>query len=197
MHTTRILRRITIIAFIVLGSAKLFANTATDFVNHVSIDANTVLAATTTKEDLQSKLKPVLLPLFDLPRMTRGAFGPVWRELSAEEQTQAISNFSVLVFNTYLSKATPGKQFSFEPKKELQLPQDRASVSGVFTYDKVNVAMEYRLIKSPTGWLITDVLVENVSLVSNYRSQFSGISSKKKLLETLRLKANELSSTQN
>jgi phospholipid transport system substrate-binding protein len=58
--------------------------------------------------------------------------------------------------------------------------------------------MNYRLLRTDQGWMVYDVVIEGVSLVSNYRSQFSQVireSSYSALVQRLRTKINELQKT--
>ena len=61
------------------------------------------------------------------------------------------------------------------------------------------IPLNYRMIIKDQGWMIYDVVIEGVSLVSNYRSQFSRViseSSYGELVRRLRAKINEMEKTQ-
>jgi phospholipid transport system substrate-binding protein len=128
-----------------------------------------------TLRDLSEKK---VLPHFDFRRMTQLAVGAAWRDANPTQRQALENGFRTLLVNTYtaaLSTATasPAASVQVSPVRVNQ-GQDEVTVKTVVKDSgKPPVAVDYRMEKLPEGWKVYDVVVENLSLVTNYRSSFS------------------------
>jgi phospholipid transport system substrate-binding protein len=139
-----------------------------------------------------------VLPHFDFRAMTQLAVGRYWREATPAQQKSLEEAFRTLLVNTYtsaLSVAATGKE-SVEVKPAENKGGNDAIVRTVIRAPgKQPVAVDYRMANGADGWKVYDVIVENLSLVTNYRSTFateiqkSGIDG---LVKTLENKNREL-----
>lgn len=129
---------------------------------------------------LQRIAEQKVLPNFDFREMTRLAVGANWRKATPEQQTALETGFRKLLVNVYtsaLAKTGPsqgGRTLEVKP-----LPpgakQDEATVKTVVKEaDGKRVAIDYRMASRDGQWKVYDVLVEGVSLVTNYRTSFDG-----------------------
>lgn len=123
---------------------------------------------------LQSKLDEYILPILDFETMTRLAVGKFWRRADKDQQKTIVDEFQTLLINTYSDALTQysGEAIEFEPFRA-ERREDRAVVRSVFnttTGDAVPVI--YRL-RDKGGWLVYDIEVNEISLVTSYRSGFS------------------------
>jgi phospholipid transport system substrate-binding protein len=128
-------------------------------------------------QTLRTLAEQKVLPHFDFQKMTQQAAGKAWREASASQQQSLENGFRGLLVNTYvaaLSRNPAGtKTVEVKPVPRSAV-QDEATVKTVVAESgKPPIAIDYRMAASPTGWKVVDVTIENVSLVSNYRSTFS------------------------
>ena len=103
--------------------------------------------------------------------MTRRAVGPGWRQFHAEQQKEAINLFSTLIIRTYSGKFTPGELPEITYKAATSPAPGRVEVSTTTSYRGSKYNVVYRL-EEIDGWRITDVVIEGVSMVANYRTQF-------------------------
>jgi phospholipid transport system substrate-binding protein len=103
--------------------------------------------------------------------MTRRAVGPGWRQFSRDQQQQATRLFTTLIIRTYSSKFTPGEHPEVQYKSATIPTPGRVEVPTTLLYQGSRYNVVYRLEESE-GWRVTDVVIEGVSLVANYRSQF-------------------------
>ena len=103
--------------------------------------------------------------------MTRRAIGPGWRQFTPDQQKEAIRLFTTLIIRTYTAKFTPGEIPSVTFKGVTSPTPGRVEVSTTALYKGSSYDAIYRMEQS-NGWLITDIVVEGVSIVANYRSQF-------------------------
>jgi phospholipid transport system substrate-binding protein len=125
----------------------------------------------------QDRLQKVSDRAFDWQEMARRALAVHWRERTPQQQQEFVGLFRDLVERTYwgrLETATQEKQ-DIQYVGE-QVDGSRAVVkTNVLTKRNQQVPIEYRLHKTDGRWQIYDVLVEGISLVNNYRSQFNRI----------------------
>jgi phospholipid transport system substrate-binding protein len=125
----------------------------------------------------QERLHKIAEQVFDWQEMARRALAVHWRERTPQEQQEFVRLFRDLVEGTYINRL----ESAIQEKREIQyvgeqVDGSRATVkTNVVTRRNQQVPIEYRLQKVDGRWLIYDVLVEGISLVNNYRSQFNRI----------------------
>jgi phospholipid transport system substrate-binding protein len=125
----------------------------------------------------QERLHKIAEQVFDWQEMARRALAIHWRERTPQEQQEFVRLFRDLVEGTYINRL----ESAIQEKREIQyvgeqVDGSRATVkTNVVTRRNQQVPIEYRLQKADGRWLIYDVLVEGISLVNNYRSQFNRI----------------------
>ena len=123
------------------------------------------------RESLRNNVRPVLEHIINFDSMTRRAIGPGWRQFTPDQQKEAIRLFTTLIIRTYTAKFTPGEIPSVTFKGVTSPTPGRVEVSTTALYKGSSYDAIYRMEQS-NGWLITDIVVEGVSIVANYRSQF-------------------------
>jgi len=123
---------------------------------------------------LAREIKPVLAKYLCFDAMTRRAIGPGWRQFSPEQRTRAINLFTDLIIRSYSDKLTPGEYPVFEFKSATAPAKGRVDVPTTFAYKGSKYDVTYRLEKTDQ-WRITDVVIEGVSFVANYRGQFDAV----------------------
>lgn len=167
------LRRLFFILPLILLSAEAFASTE-EAEKRLHKAVNEVLAvadkATSTSE-LADDLRPVLQKSLSFDLMTRRAIGPGWRQFTEDEQKKAIQLFTTLIIRTYSSKFTPGEHPDFTFKAASEPAPGRIEVPTTLVYQGSRYSVIYRL-EEAEDWRITDVVIEGVSLIANYRTQF-------------------------
>jgi len=137
-------------------------------------------------------LRSITDNVFDWTEMARRALGRHWAARTPAEQQEFTGLFRDLLERAYLSKI---EKYSGEPIAYVgeAVDGDLATVrTKITTKQGQDVPIDYRLTRQGDRWLIYDVLVENVSLISNYRTQFDGIirtSSYEELLKRLKARA--------
>ncbi len=114
---------------------------------------------------------------FNFEEMARRALGRPWKEQTPEKRQQFVSLFKQLLFNTYISRVE-----KYTGSNE-QIVYDAEKIDGDYAVVKTRVAtndnqvyqIEYRLHQDGAQWKAYDVIVEGISFVDNYRSQFASI----------------------
>lgn len=126
-------------------------------------------------EELDVELSKLIHPLFDFEEMSKRSLGPNWNKASAEEQREFVELFSGLLARTYLKRIKRNARSSKIDKMTETIDADKALVRSTVDVDEDDIAIDYRLALEGNDWKIYDVVIENVGLVSNYRSEFGGI----------------------
>ena len=120
---------------------------------------------------LATGVKPTLQNILSFETMTRRAVGPGWRQFTPEQQKEAIGLFTTLIIRTYTAKFTPGELPSVTFKAASSPAPGRVEIPTTSSYKGSHYDVVYRLDESD-GWRITDVVIEGVSMIANYRTQF-------------------------
>ena len=116
-----------------------------------------------------------VLPHFDFTRMTQLAMGRNWRQTSAEQRQALVKEFRSLLVRTYAVSLTQyrNQTVSYRPLK-VQPEDTEATVKTEFAQPGGEpISVDYAMYKTAAGWKVYDVIVEGVSLVTNYRSTFN------------------------
>jgi phospholipid transport system substrate-binding protein len=122
-----------------------------------------------SKAEIATSVRPLLQRYVNFETMTRRAVGPGWRSFNASQQAKATQLFTTLVIRTYANKFTPGQMPQIQYQAASEPAAGRVDVPTTVVYQGNRYTVTYR-IEQP-GWLITDVVIEGVSMIANYRSQ--------------------------
>ena len=133
-----------------------------------------VLAAADASPNLGAlveKLDPILQKHLSFDAMTRRAVGPGWRQFTEDQKKKTTQLFTTLIIRTYSSKFTPGEHAAIKFNPASAPAPGRVEVPTTLQYQGSHYNVTYRM-EEAEGWRVTDVVIEGVSLVANYRSQF-------------------------
>ncbi|MDD5330631.1 MAG: ABC transporter substrate-binding protein [Sulfuricella sp.] len=116
-----------------------------------------------------------VLPHFDFPRMTQLAVGKYWRQATPAQQEALINEFRTLLVRTYSSSLTAYKNQTIDYKPlRMQAGDTDVTVKTVVNQPGGQpIPIDYSLQKTGEGWMVYDVIVDNISLVTNYRGSFA------------------------
>lgn len=130
----------------------------------------------TDKEFLFGLVNEVILPRFDFESMSRLALGKYWRRATQSQRDEFVEQFRMLLVNTYAVALTHfnNQSVRFLP---LQAEQGARRVTVKTELNQpgaVPIPIYYKLLsRTADEWKIYDVIVDGVSLVTNYRSAFA------------------------
>jgi len=113
--------------------------------------------------------------LFDFREMARLTLAQHWKDRSAPEQEEFVQLFTDLLERSYLTTIEnyAGEKITFQGES---ISGPYAQVRSRITTDRrMETSIEYRLLERDARWAVYDVVLDGVSLVSNYRSQFNSI----------------------
>ena len=184
---------------ICLGAVTVFAMTATDAVKGtidevLKIVGDKELKQPTKSEERRQRLEKVVSDRFDYPEMSRRSLGAPWNQLSDKDKQEFVDLFRTLLTNTYADRV---ETYSGEGVQYLneRTEKEYAEVRTKVLSGKTEIPMDYRLLNKNNDWRVYDVVVDGVSLVNNYRGQFSKIlrtSSYPDLVDQLRKKSEKI-----
>ncbi len=142
-----------------------------------------ILAAIKADKDLaagdQKKIEKLadekVLPYFNFARMTQLAVGRNWRDASDAQKKSLIDEFRLLLVRTYSTSLTQFRNQTIVVKPMKMVAGD----TEVVVKTQINqpggqpIPIDYSMEKSTGSWKVFDVLIDGVSLVTNYRSSFN------------------------
>ena len=141
-------------------------------------------------------LKKAISVIFDYSEMAKRSLGKHWNDRKPPEKKQFADLFATLLEDSYAGKIESYNNEKIVYIKEYQEDDDHAVVkSKVVTAARDEFTLDYHLSKQNGKWMVYDVVIEGVSLVSNYRSQFNKIITANgydKLVKKLQSKNDEL-----
>jgi phospholipid transport system substrate-binding protein len=145
-------------------------------------------------EERRHLLEKVVSARFDYAEMSRRALGAPWNQLTDQQKQEFVALFQTLLTNSYADKV---ETYSGEGVQYLneRTEKEYAEVRTKVLSGKTEIPLDYRLINKADDWRVYDVVVDGVSLVNNYRGQFTKIlraSSYSDLVEQLRKKSDKL-----
>jgi phospholipid transport system substrate-binding protein len=144
------------------------------------------------KDERLAIMKTKIEAVFDFKELSRRTLGRTWKKMSPEQQTEFVDLFTQVLQGVYadLLMSYTDQKIIFGEEKTLK--EGRAEVqSHLVTSDGKKIPVFYRLTNKTGSWKVYDVIIEGVSMVKNYRTQFKEILSQnppEKLLEILRQK---------
>ncbi|MDB4040121.1 ABC transporter substrate-binding protein [Methylophilaceae bacterium] len=166
-----------------LGPEELVKKTAEDVIFAIKADQEIQKG---NKEKIYKLAEEKILPNFDFEKVARLVLGRAWRSASDDQKKGFIIEFRTLLLKTYavaLSKYKDQK-IEFKPTRMSDTDEIVIVKSEIIQSGAQPIRVNYALSKSTGKWLVFDIVIEGVSLVTNYRSQFSGVI-KKNGMDTL------------
>ena len=170
-------------ALLLVSASSSFAGAPSDQLKQSVEKIQTILADPSLKGEAKSAnrrqmLKEAVNERFAFDEMAKRSLGAQWQKRSAPEQQEFVRLFTDLLEGTYLSKL---EEYSGEKVQFLNERQEKdfAEVNTKLINRKgEDFALDYRLVNLNGQWKVTDVVIENISLVNNYRSQFNRVLSR-------------------
>jgi phospholipid transport system substrate-binding protein len=170
-----------LVLLIVLSASEVQAVTRPGLADvHARIDRIVTLlqAPGRTHEERRRAVLTEAEPAFDWREMARAALGPTWRERTPAERAEFTRLFQALVEDTYLTRVLRhhGEKVAYGRET---VHWDVALLSTRIVRTKgAPVSVDYELLHRGDRWLVTDILVERIGLVNNYRAQLAAILSR-------------------
>jgi len=121
-----------------------------------------------------TRLKKIADLRFDYGEMAKRSLGGQWEKLEERERQEYVDLFTEFLTATYVEQmhSYSGEEVTFRSER---LEGNYAEVKSIMVGKKTEIPMDYRLMKKGGDWKAYDVVVDGISLVRNYREQFTSI----------------------
>ena len=126
------------------------------------------------REMRREKIRKLIYDRFDFQLMSQRTLSTNWRKASAEQKDRFTQLFSQLLEWSYISRIEAYTNEKVEYMGE-KIKKNRAQVNTVILSAGTEIPVNYRLINKDDEWLVYDVIIEEISLISNYRSSYRTI----------------------
>ena len=126
-------------------------------------------------DERRDVIRKVANQIFDFEETAKRALGPHWAARTPAERKEFVALFTDLLERSYVTRI---EQYGGEKVAYVgdQVTGDQAVVkTRIVAKTSTEIPVDYRMHKTPAGWRVYDVIIEGVSLVSNYRTQFNKI----------------------
>ncbi|MGQ3683815.1 MAG: MlaC/ttg2D family ABC transporter substrate-binding protein [Candidatus Loosdrechtia sp.] len=126
------------------------------------------------QEERRLRLWEAISPVFNFEEMAKRSLGIHWRSRTPEERALFVELFTKILKDTYAGKIDiySGEEVIYLSERQ---EDSIATVRTRFIVRNEQISVDYRLLRHHGEWKIYDVIIEGVSLVNNYRSQFNSI----------------------
>jgi phospholipid transport system substrate-binding protein len=152
---------------------------------------NPALKGESGRKVKREEIRSISEEMFDFTELSRRSLGQNWNKFGPDQQEELIKLYKSLLKDAYADKITSYTDEKVIFKREITLSEKTVEVETMIVTKTSEVPINYRVIEKEGQWKVYDVVIEGVSLVSNYRAQFREIlanQTPEALLETLRKK---------
>ena len=171
---------IAVVALTLGGGAFAAQDEATALVKRTTEQMLSTLQARRAEVDrnpsmIYGMIDTIVAPHFDFERITQGAVGQYWKKASPAQQRDLVNRFKQVLVRTYARSLLnySGEEIRYLPLR----PGSRSNTVTVSTEVSepggAPIPIDYRMYNNGSGWKVYDVVINNASLVGNYRSSFS------------------------
>ncbi len=165
-----------LLAALLLLPVLCFASTPTEHLRTTIDQVLTVLHETgTDSATKREKIRALINERFDYRAMSQSALARNWKKASTDEQQHFVALFTRMMQNTYLVMVEAYNDQAVEYSGETIRKQKYAQVKTIIVDAGKRIPVDYKLRLKDGEWLVYDVVIESVSMISNYRSSYQQI----------------------
>ena len=156
-----------------------------------SINEFAAILSNTSVAELQAtglpeKARQLVFTRFDFSEMTKRSLGPHWKSLDQAQQREFIDAFTHRLLVSYGKTVRATGKETIEFKREVRDGKEARVETMLTSGNGEQSSIDYRLHDVNGQWMVYDVVIDNVGMVDNYRSQFERVIAKSSVLELLR-----------
>ncbi|HYA13832.1 MAG TPA: ABC transporter substrate-binding protein, partial [Syntrophales bacterium] len=133
------------------------------------------LKPVSAKEIKKEKLRAIYRDMFDEIELSRRTLGRNWNKLNPAQRQEFVHLYEQVLEKAYIDRILSYTNEKIIFYKEIKLSDNQVEVQSKVIMSSKEIPIFYRMIMKDNIWKVYDVVVENVSLVQNYRSQFNDI----------------------
>src|SRR5574342_1131985 len=136
------------------------------------------LQGESNKEVKRKKLRPIFDKTFDYTELSRSTLSRNWDKLTPDQNKEFQELYKALLEKAYMNNILDYKDQEIVFGKERALGPNKAEVETKVVSSTKETPINFRLVLKNGEWWVYDVVIENISIVTNYRSQFNRILTK-------------------
>jgi phospholipid transport system substrate-binding protein len=149
------------------------------------------LKAESAKDLKKKRLRAIFDNTFDYAELSKSTLSRFWDKLKPDQQKEFLQLYKALLEKVYMDEMLAYKDQEVVFGKERALGENRVEVDTKLISGATETPINFRMISKNNQWWVYDFVIENISVVANYRSQFNRILTKESpetMLEDLRKK---------
>ena len=143
------------------------------------------LKGESAKEVKKARLRQIFDGTFDYAELSRSTLSRNWDKLKPDQQKEFMQLYKTLLEKVYMDTILSYKDQEVAFGKERALRENRVEVDTKLLSGSTETPINFRMIAKGGGWWVYDFVIENISVVSNYRSQFGRVLTKQSPEEML------------
>ena len=152
----------------------------------LSVLQDSRLKSADKQKERRDQIRQIVASRFDFAEMAKRSLGSNWQKVNNDEQRQFVELFTELLEKSYADQIE-----SYDGEKIVygreNVSQDQADVdTKILTKKGEQISVNYKLRSAGNDWKVYDVVIENISLVNNFRSQFNRILANASFAELLK-----------
>ena len=144
----------------------------------LAIVQDTKLKSADKRKERREVLRKIISARFDFPEMALRSLCAEWRRLMPAQQQEFVELFTDLLRDAYVADIESYKGETVRYTRETQEERFAVVQTILKSREGTDYSIEYRLHLVDKEWKVYDVVIENVSIVNNYRSQFARVINK-------------------
>jgi phospholipid transport system substrate-binding protein len=154
-----------------------------------------VLNDSASEDSKKEEIRKIAARMFDFSAMSKATLGKNWKKLDKDQRPEFVRLLRSILENAYISKMLGYTDEKTVFIKERPLSKTRVEVQTNLVTGSMEIPMHYRMLRLKNQWKVYDVIIEGVSLIKNYRTQFRRILAKQspdELLQVMRKKVGKI-----
>ena len=162
--------------------------------NVLGVLRDPALAGEANKEAKAKKIEAISEEMFDYVALSRLTLGKSWKKFTSEQRKEFVRLYRSILEKAYMDRILSYTDEKVTFNKELMLSKKKAEVQTTVITKSADIPIYYRVYLKDGRWRVYDVIIEGISLIKNYRTQFREILANnppEEVLKILREKVNK------
>jgi phospholipid transport system substrate-binding protein len=169
-----------VLFFLLIVPLQVYAGVPLDTVeghvnNVLDVLRDPALAGEANKEAKAKKIEAISDEMFDYVALSRLTLGKSWKKFSSEQRKEFVKLYRSILEKAYMDRILSYTDEKVTFNRELMLSKKKAEVQTTVTTKSADIPIYYRVYLKDGRWRVYDVIIEGISLIKNYRTQFREI----------------------
>ena len=188
-----------VLFFLLIVPLQVYAGVPLDTVeghvnNVLSVLRDPALTGEANKEAKAEKIEAISDEMFDYVALSRLTLGRSWKKFNGEQRKEFVKLYRAILEKAYMDRILAYTDEKVTYNRELMLSKKKAEVQTTIITKSADIPIYYRVYLKDGKWRVYDVIIECISLIKNYRTQFREIllnNPPEEVLKILRKKVNK------